>query len=398
MTTSVRQQDGEKTTSAQQQSAQSCCRALVVTTLRHKRLIGWRYNCKCNYMVTLVTEPRRSVFGQLREWGVERSEIGKAVYDAWQLVERRFPGVRATYNAIMPDHFHGIIYITEDGVSDLEEVVAWFAAECERLAGRRLWAPLWRDSICLARGQLDRQIYYVLSNAKRRWIKENNPGLFRRVLGFRHWRLTRATARLVEIGDVDHWDYRAEIVDEGRECWDLESGDEILKPRKANRPQAAFASGERQQAHDNKAASVSWTAVGNPFLLDEQLLLSVRISRAASLQTLDSMLERLRGKAERGAVLVGAFISPGEKAAKAAALESGGCIVQVIPEGMGRYYKPSGRDFDLCAAGRLLVLSPFAPLQGGQMERSHYGKARFEALNQAAETIADFAVDVKRGE
>ena len=411
-TSAQQQQDGEMTPGAQRQGGvQSCCRTPVVTPLRHKGLLGWRYDCKCNYMITLVTQPRRSLFGQLREWGVERNEIGKAVYDAWQAVERRFPGVRATYNAIMPDHFHGIVYVTRDGLADLEEVVAWFAAECERRAGRRLWAPLWRDSICLARGQLDRQIYYVLSNAKRRWIKDNNPGLFRKVLGFRHWRLTRATARLVEIGDVDQWDYRTEIVDEGRECWDLESGDEILKPRRANRLQSAFASGERQHAHDNKLVpdggqhardnkdrEIAWTAVGNPFLLDEQLLLSVRISRTASPQTLDSVLERLRGKAERGAVLVGAFISPGEKAAKTAALESGGCIVQVIPEGMGRYFKPSGRDFDVCAAGRLLVLSPFAPKPGGQVERSHYGKARFEALNLASEAIADFAVNVKRVE
>ena len=397
MTTSVQQQGGG-TSAHQDVGAQSCCRTPVVTPLRHKGLLGWRYDCKCNYMITLVTQPRRSLFGQLREWGVERNEIGKAVYDAWQAVERRFPGVRATYNAIMPDHFHGIVYVTQDGLADLEEVVAWFAAECERRAGRRLWAPLWRDSICLARGQLDRQIYYVLSNATRRWIKDNNPGLFRKVLGFRHWRLTRATARLVEIGDVDQWDYRTEIVDEGRECWDLESGDEILKPRRANRLQSAFASGERQHAHDNKDREIAWTAVGNPFLLDEQLLLSVRISRTASPQTLDSVLERLRGKAARGAVLVGAFISPGEKAAKTAALESGGCIVQVIPEGMGRYFKPSGRDFDVCAAGRLLVLSPFAPEPGGQVERSHYGKARFEALNLASEAIADFAVNVKRVE
>ena len=397
MTTSVQQQGGGAS-AHQDVGAQSCCRTPVVTPLRHKGLLGWRYDCKCNYMITLVTQPRRSLFGQLREWGVERNETGKAVYDAWQAVERRFPGVRATYNAIMPDHFHGIVYVTQDGLADLEEVVAWFAAECERRAGRRLWAPLWRDSICLARGQLDRQIYYVLSNAKRRWIKDNNPGLFRKVLGFRHWRLTRATARLVEIGDVDQWDYRTEIVDEGRECWDLESGDEILKPRRANRLQSAFASGERQHARDNKDREIAWTAVGNPFLLDEQLLLSVRISRTASPQTLDSVLERLRGKAARGAVLVGAFISPGEKAAKTAALESGGCIVQVIPEGMGRYFKPSGRDFDVCAAGRLLVLSPFAPEPGGQVERSHYGKARFEALNLASEAIADFAVNVKRGE
>ena len=71
--------------------------------MRHKGLLGWRYDSRCNYMITLVTEPRTSIFGTLREWGVERSEEGRAVYEAWQAVEAKFPGVRATYNAIMPD-------------------------------------------------------------------------------------------------------------------------------------------------------------------------------------------------------------------------------------------------------------------------------------------------------
>ena len=83
-------------------------------------------------MITLVTEPREAIFGVLREWGVERTDEGRAVYDAWQAIERRFPMVRATYNSIMPDHFHGIIFITVDGGVSLKEVVAFFAAEVER--------------------------------------------------------------------------------------------------------------------------------------------------------------------------------------------------------------------------------------------------------------------------
>ena len=166
-------------------------------------MTGWRYDCKCNYMITLVTEPRAAIFGTLREWGVERSVEGKAVYDAWQKVEAKFPGVRATYNSIMPDHFHGIVYISFDGAAELGEVVAFFAAEVERLIGRRVWCGLWRDSVCLARGQLHRQISYVLSNAKRRWIKENNPGLFKKVMGFGHWRLQNANETLGEVAGAD---------------------------------------------------------------------------------------------------------------------------------------------------------------------------------------------------
>lgn len=367
--------------------------------MRHKGLTGWRYDCKCNYMITLVTEPRRGVFGELREWGVERNALGKAVYDAWQSVERRFPGVRATYNAIMPDHFHGIVYMAVDGAANLEEVVAWFAAEAERLAGRRLWNPLWRDSICLGRGQLDRQIYYVLSNAKRRWIKEHNPGLFRKLLGFRHWRLERTEASLAGIEDADHWNFRAVTGrpsgEEGRECWELESGEELMKPRKANVKQTAFATGKRQQA-DNKSGRLSWTAMGNPFLLDEQLLVSVRISRFAAPGAAERAIASLRQKAERGAVLVGAFVSSGEKAAKTAVIEAGGKVVQLLAEGMGRYFKPGGRDFDLCSEGRMLVMSPFAVRAAGVAERDNYGKPRFEWLNLAAEAIADLKVNVGR--
>ena len=144
MTTSVRQQGCGRPADGQQET---CCSTLVPTPMYHKGLLGWKYDSRCNYMVTLVTEPRASVFGVLREWGVERSKEGRAVYDAWQEVEARFPGVRATYNAIMPDHFHGIVYITVEGRVNLGEVVAFFAAEAERRIGRRVWCGLWRDSV-----------------------------------------------------------------------------------------------------------------------------------------------------------------------------------------------------------------------------------------------------------
>ena len=378
--------------------------------MHHKGLLGWKYDSRCNYMITLVTEPRASVFGVLREWGVERSKDGGAVYDAWQEVEARFPGVRATYNAIMPDHFHGIIYIMAEGRVRLDEVVSFFAAEAERRIGRRVWCSLWRDSVCIARGQLDRQIKYILANAKRRWIVENNPGLFRKAMGFRHWRLERAAATLCEAGGADTWSFRAFSRDGGGEPWDMETGEEIAKPRKGNRVQRAF---EEQQAYNNKqgrqanntgAASccstlvvpprrIGWTAVGNPFLLDAPLLVSVRISTATPPGILAELVAKLGAKAGRGAVLVSPWISPGEKAVKAEALARGGRVVQLLADGMGRYYKPFGGDFDACAEGRMLQLSPFAPQPGGGARQS-YGKARFEWLNLAARSMCDLAAGI----
>ncbi len=367
--------------------------------MRHKGLLGWRYDSRCNYMITLVTEPRVGIFGTLREWGVERSEEGRAVYEAWQAIEAKFPGVRATYNAIMPDHFHGIIYVTVEGSFNLEEIVAFFAGEVERRIGRSVWNPIWRDSVCLAKGQLHRQISYVLANAKRRWIKENNPGLFKKVMGFRHWRLGRATATLAGVDGADGWDFRS-FARDGGELWDVETGEEIAKPRMGNRVQRAF---EEQQACDSKeeqqseGGKLAWTAVGNPFLLDAPLLVSVRISTVTPDDKLAELVAKLGAKAERGAVLVSPWISPGEKSVKAEAIARGGRVVQLLAEGTGRYYKPGGADFDLCAEGRLLQLSPFAP-RAANAPRESYGKARFEWLNLAAKAIGDLAAGFSRAQ
>ena len=428
-----RRQVGERPVGGQQTGGwpavggqqETCCSTLVPTPMYHKGLLGWKYDSRCNYMVTLVTEPRASVFGVLREWGVERSKEGRAVYDAWQEVEARFPGVRATYNAIMPDHFHGIVYITVEGRVNLGEVVAFFAAEAERRIGRRVWCGLWRDSVCIARGQLDRQIKYILANPKRRWIVENNPGLFRKVMGFRHWRLERANETLGAVADADSWDFRSFARDGGGcEFWDMLTGEEIAKPRKGNQLQRAFEEQQAydnkqgqqaydnkggQQAHDDKGAGycystpvvssrrVEWTSVGNPFLLDAPLLVSVRISQATPPDVLAGLVAKLGAKAERGAVLVSPWISPGEKAVKAEALACGGRVVQLLADGMGRYYKPQGGDFDACSEGRMLQLSPFAPQPGGGERRSH-GKARFEWLNRAARAMGDLAAGISRAQ
>ena len=90
-------------------------------------------------------------------------------------------------------------------------------------------------------------------------------------------------------------------------------------------------------------------------------------------------------------VLVSPWISPGEKAVKAAALARGGRIVHLLAEGMGCYYKPGGRDSDFCSQGRMLLLSPFAP-------RANYGKARFEWLNLAAHAIGDLSAGFSRAQ
>lgn len=58
-----------------------------------------------------------------------------------------------------------------------------------------------------------------------------------------------------------------------------------------------------------------------------------------------------------GGVLVSPFISPGEKDIARAALDAGGSVILMKPDGFEPRFKPKGHYFDLCAQGRLLILS-----------------------------------------
>jgi hypothetical protein len=125
-----------------------------------------------------------------------------------------------------------------------------------------------------------------------------------------------------------------------------------------------------------------WSGYGNLFLLDKPELVAVRVSRSATPDEIEHTASAIVAKINSGAVAVSPFISPGEqavvgKAAKTAPImalsrnkstgkessgnngeEAGGLIV-LKHGGFPPLYKPSGLYFDLCAAGRLLVLSAF---------------------------------------
>lgn len=83
--------------------------------------------------------------------------------------------------------------------------------------------------------------------------------------------------------------------------------------------------------------------------------------------------------ANRG-ILVSPFISSAEKTVRDEAEECGARFIQIINEPMNNRYKPSGRDFDLCESGRMLIISANLP---GSLSRQ-----TCLAMNRVAEAIA----------
>ena len=354
-----------------------------------KRLTDWDYSSPCNYGITLVTEPRRPFLGSCEEWGIRRTLAGNAVFQAWQALPQAFPQLQASYYCIMPDHFHGILYVKERLPCHLDAVVEAF-----KKASGIAWAPGYQDTLCLHKGQLHRMIEYLLANPKRLWIKQHNRDLFRVRWHFSHPRLPPLDKKhTTEKGSIAPLDSRVTLALPRRSN---ERANPFLSCAFCSTPVAGWEPGDgsrwRSQPEtlpDGPAeiqTAPQWTAIGNPFLLDSPLLISLRLSRRTPPAELADISRRVIGHAERGAVIVSPFFSPAERELRGAVIAAGGSVVTLASNGWTPCSKPSGEDFALCAAGRLLLLSPF------DWEPGHgsFNKPRCELLNAFAAAIADY--------
>ncbi len=300
------------------------------------------YCTPCFYMITVVTEPRRDCLGALqteadRGATVALSLIGEVVRDVWRRSSAVYQGVEACECVVMPDHFHGILWVKKRLARHMGHIVKAFKRVSEQESRRKglllpknpgsrgllpepnpaaapagsvpaaapagsvpaaapaagLWQPGFQDSILLRRGQLKAMVNYIADNPRRLAVKRANPALFTVIANTQ--------------------------VFPGKTC----------------------------------------AAIGNRFLLQHPLKRQIQISRRISPYELAARQEELLYAAEHGAVLVSPCISPGEKTIARAALETGRPLIVILTNGFAPHYKPTGRYFDACAAGRLLMLAPF---------------------------------------
>ena len=104
-----------------------------------------------------------------------------------------------------------------------------------------------------------------------------------------------------------------------------------------------------------------YQAYGNLQLLDNPFREQVVIHRADTPETRKHNRELWLYTAANGGVLVSPFISVAEKEIRAEADACGGNIILITNLPLPERYKPSGRDFDLCESGRLLIVSANLP-------------------------------------
>ncbi|TFG88174.1 MAG: hypothetical protein E4H17_02785, partial [Gemmatimonadales bacterium] len=273
--------------------------------MHNKRMFAHDYTRVGFYMITLVTAGQRHFFGACRDNRMHLSPAGEVVQRRWLAIPQHRPAIETNTLVVMPDHLHGIVYVKEPLPKPVGETIRGFksgaTSELRKLlnnASVEVWEEGYNDRVIMCSDTLRAERNYIRDNPRRYCLLKAHPDLFVRVNRLDHLRLP---------------------------------------------------------------GGLMWAGFGNLFLLDKARLLPVQVSRRAAPDALAALKAEVVEQTAGGAVMVSPFFSPGEKviAAQVMAQEQGSLIL-LRPEGFPPLYKPSGAYFDLCAQGRLLVLSPFA--------------------------------------
>jgi REP-associated tyrosine transposase len=75
------------------------------------RLTGYDYSQSGYYFITLITQNREKLFGEIQDKKMELNDIGQMIDIEWNQIPNRFKHAVLDQYIIMPDHFHGIIQI-----------------------------------------------------------------------------------------------------------------------------------------------------------------------------------------------------------------------------------------------------------------------------------------------
>jgi REP element-mobilizing transposase RayT len=110
-------------------------RASIVSEKHHRRSIrlpGYDYGQQGMYFVTICTENRELLFGEIVGGEMRLSERARIVDGCWQAIPAHFRHVELDEFQIMPNHIHGILAIAQRSENEPSVVGAQHAAPLQR--------------------------------------------------------------------------------------------------------------------------------------------------------------------------------------------------------------------------------------------------------------------------
>jgi len=410
-----------------------------------RRCIGWDYRSRGIYMITITLADRsKPILGQLicvgDSWAVVASEIGRIVEECWREIPEQWPGVEILESQLMPDHFHGIIFVKEPQQKTLGNIIGSFKAKSSSRVGMLcrtrqsaepahgkaqngvgIWAPGFVDLILFREGQLKAMIAYIRDNPRRLGVKRGSPALFKvardLVVNFAASGKAQkphggahgvgayegCVPARVRAGGIGHFmaignHFLLEWPDIRQvQCSRSFFGYKREKPRPQAGERRTPQAGERRtpQAGERRTPQAGERRTG------ERGAGGWKICRDGtgrpiidfSTPEFEAKAEAALASAARGAVLISPCISHGEREIARRAFEAGYRVITLQNKGFSPLYKPGGKLFETCANGNLLMLAPINwPYVPGEKPMT---REQAQVLNRIAQLIAgDGAVDI----
>jgi len=168
---------------------------------RSIRLRGYDYSQNGAYFVTICTQNRAFLFGEVVDGNMHLSDSGRVVQATWDGLPSHYAGVACDAFVVMPDHIHGIIILNErevvtdsDGVCTstpvptgkrryhgLPEIVRGFKTFSSRqtnqlrgIPGVRVWQRNYYEHIIRNESALNRIRAYIARNPAQ-WTSGKDP-------------------------------------------------------------------------------------------------------------------------------------------------------------------------------------------------------------------------------
>ena len=292
------------------------------------------------YMLTLTSVNRAPIFGQLigdpQNPVISLSSIGRMVAEQIELIHtyKGFDKTEVFSSVVMPDHVHILLYVRQQLQHPLGYYVSWFKKQCsDHARGLNLASTTVSSSFGPALGANSPSFGSALAaNSASKAPLVFAPEYHDRIL--------------TQQGQLDN--LKQYILDNPRR----------LALKRANP--------ELFRLHQNiDISNLTFTALGNLFLINYPLKQMLQCSRSLSQNDIDSLREQCLTLADNGVVFISAGISEGEKQICRALLENGFPLIIILKDGFPKpddphykFFKPSGAYFEACAEGQLLLLEP----------------------------------------
>ncbi len=311
-----------------------------------RRCLDHDYRGRCIYLITLVTEGRRPLFGELTgrsdaiagsddEPQVALSLLGKEVQDLFYEIPQWHPEVQSIAIQMMPDHLHGILFVKEDMDKHLGQVISGFKAGCNK-AYRRI--ILGEQVPCVVASPQHTKL--PLTGHPQEEPQQRPP---RSAYNRNHGLLFASGYNdrlLLQAGQLERWlNY---LADNPRRLLAKREHPELFRVQ-----------------FDINAAGQNYAAIGNRFLLTKPVKCQVQCSRRLNEEEITVAIEQYLTAASSGAVLVSPSISEGEKRVMRAAMNAHFPLIFLSPMSFSSFTKPGGEFIDACSRGHLLILAPW---------------------------------------